>query len=147
MTMRFRGAVPLLYPQTPDRWTAPFWEAAREHRLVCQRCADCGTFRMPPAPVCFVCQSVRDEWPELPGRGSVYSFTVVWHAPHPELQALTPYAGGIIELDGAEGARLFGNIVDINPQEVVVGLPVHVVWDDIDRGVTVARWAPEPKGT
>src|SRR5260370_1192433 len=34
----------------PDEWTAPFWEAAAQHRLVVPRCTTCGAFRFPPSP-------------------------------------------------------------------------------------------------
>ena len=30
--------------------TEPFWEAAKQRRLVAPQCADCGSFRMPPTP-------------------------------------------------------------------------------------------------
>ncbi len=50
-----------------------------EDRLVAPRCTNCGTFRLPPPPFCFVCQHRDVEWVELPGTGTVYSFTVVRH--------------------------------------------------------------------
>ena len=34
----------------PDASTEPFWVAAAEHRLVCQRCAACGTSSDAPRP-------------------------------------------------------------------------------------------------
>ncbi len=37
--------------------TEPFWQAAKEHRLVAPQCADCGAFRLPPTPFCPGCQS------------------------------------------------------------------------------------------
>ena len=40
---------------TPNVWTAPFWDAAAEHRLVVPRCRTCGTYRnRPNEPVCFI---------------------------------------------------------------------------------------------
>ena len=63
-----------------DRWTAPFWEAARGHRLVAPRCMTCGAFRLPPAPFCWRCRAQDVEWVELSGRGTVYSFTVTRQA-------------------------------------------------------------------
>ena len=32
--------------------TRPFWEGARAHKLLIQRCRRCGHVRFPPAPVC-----------------------------------------------------------------------------------------------
>jgi uncharacterized OB-fold protein len=61
----------------PDGTTEPFWRAAREHRLVCQRCRDCATFRMPPVPLCHVCGSFAVTWEQLTGSATIYSYTVV----------------------------------------------------------------------
>ena len=45
-----------------------FWfEAAREHRLVIQRCASCGRLRHPPGPQCPECQSF--EWDTVDAAG------------------------------------------------------------------------------
>ena len=63
-----------------DTISLPWWEAAAEHRLVVQRCADCRQTRHPPAPVCPACRSHDADWQELPGRGEVYTYTVV-HRP------------------------------------------------------------------
>ena len=60
-----------------DPSTEPYWQAARERRLVAPRCADCGTFRLPPTPFCWRCQSAAVDWTELSGRATVYTFTVV----------------------------------------------------------------------
>jgi len=50
--------------------TRPFWDACRRRELVVQRCADCGSFRHPPAPVCWFASSVvfgvSNEVPTLP---------------------------------------------------------------------------------
>src|SRR6202044_389062 len=47
----------------PD--TAPFWEAARERRLITQRCGSCGALRFPPTPLCARCRSWNVEWTDL----------------------------------------------------------------------------------
>jgi len=125
-----------------DSWTEPFWVAAREHKLVCARCASCGTFRMPPTPFCPNCNSQDTEWPELSGRATVYSFTIVRHPVTPELAANVPYVIGLVDLDDAPGARMFTNIVDCDPDTVYVGQPVQVVWDDVADGVTMPRFTP-----
>ena len=69
----------------PDEWTAPFWEAAAQHRLVVPRCTTCGAFRFPPSPFCWRCRAQAIDWVERPGQGVVYSYTVVWHPILPDL--------------------------------------------------------------
>jgi len=60
------------------------------------------------------CAAPRVEWVELPGTGTVYSFTVVRHPLARMLNEVVPYASGIIELDGTQGAgaRMIANIVE-----------------------------------
>ncbi|HXL63015.1 MAG TPA: zinc ribbon domain-containing protein, partial [Mycobacterium sp.] len=47
--------------------TEPFWEAAKQRRLVAPQCTDCGSFRMPPTPFCPNCRSRSVNWIELSG--------------------------------------------------------------------------------
>jgi uncharacterized OB-fold protein len=126
----------------PDQWTSPFWAAAAEHRLVCARCANCGKFRMPPGPFCPKCRSQAIDWTELSGQGSVFTYTVVTHAVMPSLAGCVPYAVAAVTLPDAGGVRLLGNVVDMESNQLVVGLPVEVQWADVADGVSVPRFAP-----
>jgi uncharacterized protein len=123
-----------------DRWTAPFWQAAREHLLLCAQCGQCGTFRMPPSQLCFKCRSDIIVWKELAGTGTVYSYTVVRHGVTPELKAQVPYVIALVSLDGAPGTRLVANIWSVLPEEAAIGLKVQVAWDDIDDRTTIPRF-------
>jgi hypothetical protein len=124
--------------------TEPFWEAARQDRLVVPRCTSCGTFRMPPFPICHVCQSDGVEWVELSGRGTVYSYTVVRHPLHPDLAPVVPYVSAIVELDGTqgEGARLLANVIDVEPEDVTIGMPVEILFDHVNDDLSVYRFRP-----
>jgi uncharacterized OB-fold protein len=122
-----------------DRFTAPFWEAAEAQRLVVARCAACGRMRMPPTPFCPQCRSQVLEWQLLSGRGKVFTYTIVWRAILPEMQDSIPYAPAVIDLEGAPGCRLVSNVVDVPVNRIVVGMPVQVVWDQVN-GVTVPRF-------
>jgi uncharacterized OB-fold protein len=137
---------PGLYELAPDSWTAPFWDAAKEHRLVAPRCRQCGTFRMPPTPFCPECRSQDAEWVELSGRGSIYTFTVARHAVLPALKDSVPYVIAVISLEGAGDARLITNIVGCQPEEVEIEAAVQVVWDDLTDATTVPRFILAPAG-
>ena len=113
-----------------DNSTRPFWEAAKEHILTVCQCADCDTFRMPPRPFCPECQSKNMKWPELPGTATVYSFAICHRSPYPDLEDFT-YVPVVVDIDGAPGARLVSNIVDIDPEEVKIGMKVKVDWNPI----------------
>jgi uncharacterized OB-fold protein len=108
-----------------DPLTRPFWEAAREHRLILQHCTQCGTYQFYPRPFCLECQSGEMEWSEASGRGTVYSVTTVRMNVLPDLQP--PYQVAIVEL--AEGPRLLGGIVDDNAR---IGNAVEIRWRERD---------------
>lgn len=137
------GAPPVeIAALTPDSWTEPFWVAAAQHRLVVPRCTSCGTYRMPPSPFCHVCRAQGVEWVEQDGTGRVYSFTVIRHAVVPLMRDALPYVVAVVELPEAGGVRLVANMVGVDPSAVEIGMPVEVVWDDVDEGVAVPRFTP-----
>ena len=121
-----------------DATTLPWWEAAAEHRLLVQTCADCGATRLPPAPVCPECRSHEAGWLEISGRGTVYTYTTV-HRPIAANQAL-PFVIAVIALEDAGGVRIISNLVGIEPDAVEVGLPVEVVWEDMSSELSVPRF-------
>jgi uncharacterized OB-fold protein len=116
---------------TTSSATEPFWQAARDSRLVAPRCGSCGQFRLPPTPFCPRCQSTEVDWVQLSGRGTVYSFAVVHGFPGLPDITLVPV---VVELPDAPGARLVSNVVDVDPAEVYIGMPLEVVFSPIADG-------------
>lgn len=121
-----------------DQVSAPFWDAAREGRLVAPRCRRCDLVFLYPRVTCPRCLGREFDWPELSGRGRVYTCTVVRQAAHPAFQAEVPYVFAIIELD--EGPRLASNVVDCPPEDVAPDQAVQVVFDEIGDGNVVPRF-------
>jgi uncharacterized OB-fold protein len=119
---------------------APFFDAARRHELVVQRCAGCGTLRFPARTICSTCLSREASWVPMSGRGTVFSFVIMHQAIHPGFAAETPYAVVVIQLD--EGARLLSNLVDCPTADVEIGMPVEVVFDDLTPEVTLPKFRP-----
>ena len=126
----------------PDQWTQPFWDAATEHRLVCARCRNCGKFRLPPGPFCPRCQSQEIEWAELSGRGTVFTYTIVYHPVLPALLDRVPYTVAAVHLEGAEGVRLLGNLIGLDSDDVRVDMAVELEWADVREGLSVPRFRP-----
>jgi uncharacterized OB-fold protein len=121
-----------------------FWfEGARQHRLLIQRCKECGTLRHPPRPMCAECRSYEWDVVDASGRGTVYSF-VVNH--YPQVPAFDyPLAVGLIELE--EGTRLVANVIGVEPGEISVGMPVEVEWVDHDPDLSLPAFRPSrPEG-
>jgi len=49
----------------------------------------------------------------------------------------------IVELE--EGVRLMTNIVDCRPEDLYIGMPVKVVFDDVTEEVTLPKFKPAGK--
>ena len=140
-----KGVFPSILKEThANHITQPFWDAAKQERLICAKCANCGTFRMPPSAFCFECQHRDIEWVELPGTGAIFSYTVVRHPLHPDLAEACPYVSGTVELDGTQGAgaRMLVNIIDCDPDTVHIGDRVEVVWEHVNDEMTTPRFRP-----
>jgi uncharacterized OB-fold protein len=125
---------------TPD---SAFWfEGARQGKLLVQRCTSCGRLRHPPAPSCRWCQSLDWEAVESSGRGTLYSFVVVHH---PQVPAFDyPLVVGLVELE--EGTRLVADVVDLEPDQVAIGMPVVVDLVAYDEELTLPVLRPAASG-
>lgn len=116
-----------------------FWfDGAKEHKLLIQRCVSCGALRHPPGPMCPTCHGTESDSVEATGRGVVYSF-VVNH--YPQVASFDyPLAVGLIELE--EGTRLVADIVGIGPSDITVGMAVEVDFVDLDPDLTLPVFGP-----
>lgn len=128
----------------PDADTAPFWDACAQHRLVFQRCTDCGTLRFPPSPVCHRCRGWSFDWEDHHGHGRVHSWVVVHHAIPPSIAPDTPYVSALVELE--EGVKMPARLVDLDPDEVVENLPVRVAFRDVGDGVSLPVFGADRNG-
>jgi uncharacterized protein len=122
--------------------TAPYWNAAREGRLVVQECGSCGQLAHPPLPACPGCHATEPGWREVSGAGTVYTYTVVRHPTHFAFADQIPYVLALVEL--TEGPRLITAITGCPPDEVRVGTPVHAVFREVAEGVTLPYFEPAP---
>jgi uncharacterized OB-fold protein len=121
-----------------DATLAPFFAAAKEHRLVVQRCAGCGALRFPPRELCSACLATDVEWTQVSGRGEVFSYNVMHQIYHPAFASEVPYAVVVVKL--AEGPKLVSNVVGCPPDEIRIGMPVEVVFEDVTPDVTLPKF-------
>lgn len=120
--------------------TEPYWSAARDGRLVIQRCTDCGAFRHLPHVMCGSCQSSAHDWAESAGTGTVYTYTIVTHPVHDATTAAVPYNVVVVELDDCGGVLVPSNVVDCAPEDVHVGMRVEVVFEPVTDEITIPRF-------
>ncbi|MBW2267312.1 MAG: Zn-ribbon domain-containing OB-fold protein [Deltaproteobacteria bacterium] len=123
---------------TPTDTSRPFFEGAREKRLVLQRCPRDGFFFYPRSH-CPSCLGVDWQWETVSGRGSVHAFTVDRVGHDPALASQVPFAVAIVELD--EGPRMSANIVGCEVDAVSVGMRVEAAFEDVDD-ITLVRFRP-----
>ena len=124
----------------PTTLTQPFWDGIRQHKLLVQKCASCGKLRHTPKPLCSDCLSQEYTWIPLSGQGQVYSYTVMHRAPASSFEGELPYVVALVELK--EGVRMISNLVRCTPQQVRVGMPVHVVYEDVTDQASLFKFAP-----
>jgi uncharacterized OB-fold protein len=106
-----------------------FWTSGRDGRLRFLRCDACAYLIHPPAPVCPRCLG-REATPHpVSGRATVHSFTVN-HQPWDGQGDV--YVIGLVEIAEQADVRLTTNLVGVDPDDVRIGMPVEVVFEDHD---------------
>jgi uncharacterized OB-fold protein len=104
-----------------------FWTSGAEGVLRILQCQDCGHWQHPPQPVCTACLSRKMEPKPVSGRATVWSYTINMRAWTPRLSK--PYALAIVELAEEKGLRMTTKLVDVDPAQVYIGMPVEVVFE------------------
>lgn len=125
---------------TPTSITRPFWDAAREHRLVIQYDPDAKTYQFYPRAVSLSTGKRNLEWREVSGKGCVFSYTIT-HVPTPGFEDKAPYTIACIDLD--EGVRMLANMVNVDPQAVKIGMRVKVCWEKLSDDITYFAFEPD----
>ena len=127
--------------QLPDITSTdkPFWDAAKRHELMAYRCLNCGTFYS-QATDCIACDSPRMGWVRVSGKGEVFTFGIYHQLYHPAWKEDIPYNVAWIKLD--EGPLLMSNIVECKNEDIYIGMPVEVVFDDVTEEVTLPKFKP-----
>jgi uncharacterized protein len=126
---------------TVDAETRPFWDAARDERLLIRRCGACGEASFYPRSFCPACWSTDLVWEEAGGRATLYTWSVVYANDLAPFRDRTPYVAAVVDL--AEGPRMMTNVVDCDPVELTVGMALRVAFEVRSSDVTVPVFVPE----
>lgn len=128
----------------PDMDMVPFWDGVKRHEFLLFRCKKCGAWYWPPA----FCRNHDNEpffgnmeWTKASGKGKVFAFNIHYVAFEPSFKDDVPYVYSLIALD--EGPMFGTNIVGCDPQEVKIGMPVEVVFEDITEEWTLPKFRPK----
>jgi uncharacterized OB-fold protein len=122
-----------------DQENTFFWTSGADGLLRFLRCTDCRKFVHPPTPICPICMG-RDLAPEaVSGRATVESFTVnrqQW------IPGSEPYVIAWVSINEQPDVRLTTNLVDIDEEEVEIGMPVQVVFEKVGEEVFLPLFTP-----
>ena len=120
---------------SPSPETQPYWDGLNEGRLRLQCCGDCGKVRHYPRPMCDACWSMKTDWVDASGLGTVHSWTITHYAFHPGFKGDLPYI--LVTVDLPEGVRMNAQARGIEVSALRVGLPVKVVFDRVKDDLTL----------
>ena len=122
-------------------WNRPFFEGGLQGKLMLQRCTRCKQLIYYPRMLCPRCFSPDYEWEQLSGRGTVYSFAIVWRPNHPAFTDQIPVLLAVVEL--SEGPQMVSTLVGCAPDQVSIGMEVSVVFDTIAPDVALPKFVPQ----
>lgn len=124
----------------PNRLSRSFWDGAKRHELLLQKCAACGHVWFPPSMRCPKCLSGEYTWSKASGRGKVWSWIVMWQRYFAAFEHDIPYNVAYVELD--EGPRLMTNIVGVENDAIYCEMPVEVVFEDVTPEISLPKFKP-----
>ncbi len=128
-----------LIPRLDGR-SDPFFQGAREGRLMLQRCGQCHAWLYPVRVRCTECGGTDVAWAQASGRGRVYAHGRVHRPLHPAHEARLPLVLATIDLD--EGVRMLTNLVDVESSEVRAGMEVEAVFESLSDDVGIPYFKP-----
>ena len=104
-----------------------FWTAGKSDQLKILRCDSCNHWLHPPAPICpeCLCRSLTPH--AVSGLGSIEAVTINYQPWVPGIAV--PYVVVIVGLDDCPSVRLTSRLVGDDPERVVIGLRVRVVFE------------------
>ena len=124
----------------PNRLSRPFWDGAKRHELLLQKCGACGHVWFPPSTRCPKCLSAEYAWSKASGRGRVWSWVVMWQRYFPAFEADIPYNVAYVELE--EGPKLMTNIVGCENDAIYCDMAVEVVFEDVTDDISLPKFKP-----
>lgn len=93
--------------------------------------------------LCPFCHSPDTEWRAITQRPKVYTWTYVRRPLSPLFAILGPHIVALVEFDKTPGIYLVTNLVDCQPEEVYIGMPLEVVFQRINDKLTMPLFKPQ----
>jgi hypothetical protein len=133
-------STPIQPLHTPD--TEQFWAATARGELALCWCGACKRYLHPPLEVCRYCGGATGFRP-VSGRGVLHSYIVVHRAVVPGYQDKAGHLIGLVELEEQDGLRLVTQLLDVDANQVEIGMPMQARIVDLPGGdFRVPMFAP-----
>ena len=124
----------------PDEMSAPFFQGAREGKLMLQHCAGCDAWSFPVRERCPHCFAAKLTWRQASGRGSLYTFTIMHQIMNPGFASAVPY--NVAQIDLEEGVRMISNVVGIDNNALIPGMKLQAVFEEVGENVSIPKFRP-----
>jgi hypothetical protein len=124
----------------PDDLSSPFFDGARDGRLMLQHCTSCQRWSFPVRERCPHCFASALEWRAASGTGTLYTFTIMHQVMNPGFASSVPYNVAQIDLD--EGVRMVSNVIGIGNDALRIGQRLEVVFEEAGEAVCLPKFRP-----
>lgn len=121
----------------------PYWDAADEHKLMLQKCNDCGTHAHPPGPTCAKCGSDNMLWEDFGSdvTATIYSYIITYRPFLPGFEDDLPTIIALGKLDKVPEVKIMCNVRNCSHEDIKVDMPVKMIWEKINENRALPQWS------
>jgi uncharacterized OB-fold protein len=119
-----------------------FWRGGAQGELRFLHCDACDLFVHPPAPRCPRCLGAALVPRAVSGRARLHTFSVNHQPWIPGFDP--PYLVAIVEIAEQPSLRLTTNLVGVAAEDVRIGMPLRVTFEEREEGIFLPLFEPDP---
>jgi len=125
----------------PTELDRPYWEGAKERKLVLQHCSGCGLYAAQPRVICPSCHGDIFEWQQVSGRGKLHSYSIVWQTTAAGFADEVPYVVCLATIEEDDTCFVTANLLVDEGQYDSLNVDLAVVIDFEQRPeAVVPQW-------
>jgi uncharacterized OB-fold protein len=132
----------------PSAELKPYWDGAKEGKLIIQRCQGCKSYNHPPVFVCNYCgdRDAELKFEQVSGRATLYTHYICYDTSVSGFEEKVPYAVILVELEEQADLLLMSNILNFEYDALgaglKMGLPLEVVFDKVNDDISIPQFQP-----
>ncbi|MYD42792.1 MAG: hypothetical protein F4W90_02755 [Gammaproteobacteria bacterium] len=121
--------------------TKPFWDGAKEGKLILPHCTECNRVHWYPRLICPFCHSNKLDWIEASGEGTLYTFAVQHRLAAGGWVKELPFVTAFIDLKEGDRMQTVLRGVDPNkPEDIKIGSKVKVEFEQANDDIFIPFW-------